>query len=98
MNKKKIKTLHKLNDEEKKIIAERYISRSVNKYSKVTDVIKVSEASREQGVVKVFSISDADITVMSSDFIYDGTEKQPEIVVKHNYKSLTSQHYRVTCT
>ena len=95
---KKIKTLHKLNDEEKKIIAERYISRSVNKYSKVTDVIKVSEASREQGVVKVFSISEADITVMSSDFIYDGTEKQPEIVVKHNNKILTSKDYGVTYT
>ena len=35
---------------------------------------------------------------MSSDFIYDGTEKQPEVVVKHNNKILTSKDYGVTYT
>lgn len=98
MSNVKIKTFYKLNDEEKKIISERYISRSANKYSKVTDAVKVSETSKEKVIAKVLPIFDADITVISSAFIYDGAEKQPAVVVRHNNKILTSKDYDVTYT
>ena len=98
MSNVKIKTFYKLNDEEKKIISERYISRSANKYSKVTDAVKVSETSKEKVIAKVLPIFDAGITVISSDFIYDSTEKKPAVVVRHNNKILTSKDYDVTYT
>ena len=60
--------------------------------------MKVSETSKEKVIAKVLPIFDADITVISSAFIYDGAEKQPAVVVRHNNKILTSKDYDVTYT